>query len=31
MGVISNNIAKPLLYNLKRIKDVTNNFRIVNS
>ena len=31
MGVVSNKVAKPLLCNLKRIKDVTNNFRVVNS
>jgi hypothetical protein len=31
MGVISNKVAKPLLYNLKYIKDVANNFRVVNS
>jgi len=31
MGVISNKVAKPLFYNLKRIKDVANNFCIVNS
>ena len=31
MGIISNKVAKPLLYNLKRIKDITNNFRVVNS
>jgi len=31
MGVVSNKVAKPFLYNLKHIKDITNNFRVVNS
>ena len=31
VGVVSNKVAKPLLYDLKRIKNVANNFRVVNS
>ena len=31
MGVISNKVAKQLLYNLKHIKEITNNLYIVNS
>ena len=31
MGVISNKVAKLFLCDLKRIKDVANNFRVVNS
>ena len=31
VGVVSNKVAKPLLYNFECIKDVINNFRVVNS
>ena len=31
IGIVSNKVAKPLFYNLKYIKDITNNFRVVDS
>jgi hypothetical protein len=31
ISIISNKVTKPFLYNLKYIKDITNNFRVVNS